>query len=260
MKTPFDEAIQRIRLQGFHNHRQEEHSDTVSEGIVFDLRQKCAAFRKDEDAGIVRVWYNVQSPGDRRRKIDLFVGEPLPGSSAPDIKKVRIALENKSVITAHRNKTNRFDDLQKTLEAVWAERSEAVLVATVLVGLAERVLNVPDRVKTECKSSKRDFELEVRPRLSTGDVSLWAEFPFCVSKNHPADPAQTAKLFRSLHTRTPAHTHVAGFDYVLLVPVFIDNVNPPAIPRPNALGIDVDAEYQNMLDQICKAYTARWHL
>ncbi len=260
MKTPFDEAIDRIRLRGFHNHRQEDHSDTVSEGIVFDLRRGCAAFRKDEEEGVVRVWYNVQSPGDRRRKIDLFVGEPLPGSAAPDIKKVRIALENKSVITAHRNKTNRFDDLQKTLDAVWAERSEAVLVATVLVGLADRVLNVPDRVKVECRSRRRAFDLEVRPRLSTGDESLWTEFEFCVSRNRPGDPAQTAGLFRTLPTRSPGHTHVAGYDYVLLVPVFIDNVHPPAIPRPNALGIDVDAEYQRMLEQICKAYTARWHL
>jgi adenine-specific DNA-methyltransferase len=39
-----------------------------------------------------------------------------------------------------------------------------------------------------------------------------------------------------------------------------DNVNPPHIPRQNSLGIDVDAEYRTMLDQVCKAYTARWHL
>lgn len=32
-------------------------------------------------------------------------------------------------------------------------------------------------------------------------------------------------------------THVEGYDYVLLAPVFIDNVNPPRLPRPNELGI-----------------------
>jgi hypothetical protein len=51
-----------------------------------------------------------------------------------------------------------------------------------------------------------------------------------------------------------------AYDYVLLVPVFIDNVCPPRVARDNALGIDVDAEYRSMLDRICKAYTARWHL
>jgi hypothetical protein len=42
--------------------------------------------------------------------------------------------------------------------------------------------------------------------------------------------------------------------------VTIDNVNPPSLPRPNSCGIDVDAEYQRMLDQLCAAYKARWHM
>ena len=54
-----------------------------------------------------------------------------------------------------------------------------------------------------------------------------------------------------------------GYDYVLVVPAFIDNVSEPYIPGPddpNSLGIGVELEYQRMLDTICKAYTARWHL
>ena len=47
---------------------------------------------------------------------------------------------------------------------------------------------------------------------------------------------------------------------MLLVPVAIDNVNPPTLPRPNALGIDVDAEYSRLLERMCSAYTARWHM
>jgi hypothetical protein len=49
----------------------------------------------------------------------------------------------------------------------------------------------------------------------------------------------------------------------LLVPAFIDNVNAPHIPGPDDphnLGIDVEKDYQKMLDKICKAFTARWHL
>lgn len=30
--------------------------------------------------------------------------------------------------------------------------------------------------------------------------------------------------------------------------------------RPNPLGIDVDAEYEKLLVQVCSAYIARWHL
>ncbi|MGH7541432.1 MAG: hypothetical protein ACRELC_10575, partial [Gemmatimonadota bacterium] len=68
------------------------------------------------------------------------------------------------------------------------------------------------------------------------------------------------ELFRTLPTRNPGHTHVEGFDYVMLVPVWIDNVHPPRIPDSSEFGIDVDAEYQRMLDKICAAYTARWHM
>lgn len=65
---------------------------------------------------------------------------------------------------------------------------------------------------------------------------------------------------RTLPTRHAGHTHVEGYDDVLLVPVEIDNVNPPALPRPNPLGIDVDADYTRLLERMCSAYTARWHM
>ncbi len=209
--------------------------------------------------GVVQVWRNVSAPGDRLRKVDLFVGEPGQGG-LPDINKVRVALENKSVITAHRNRTNRFDDLKKVLGAIHGSRPEALLIATVLVGLSDRVLNVPDQVHKFYRDRDHEFQEHVRPRLSSGDATLWSEFNWAVSNNRANDPQKTIDLFLTLPTRKPGHTHVQGYDYVLLVPVFIDNVNPPALPRPNTLGIDVDAEYQKLLVQMCSAYTARWHM
>ena len=101
------------------------------------------------------------------------------------------------------------------------------------------------------------------PRLSSGDQSLWDDFELAVSINRPGDAVKTVSRFRQLPTRLPGHTHVVGYDYVLLVPAFIDNVNEPYIPKPDdalSLGIDVAREYQNMLEVLCKAYTARWHL
>ena len=135
MKTPFDDAISAIRSAGYHNHRLETHSDLISDGIVGDLKLACDAFRSDLDAGIVRIWRNGASPGDCERKVDLFVGEPDPNGN-PDITKVRIVVENKSVITAHRNRTNRFDDLSKVVAAVKGARPKALLIATVLIGVA----------------------------------------------------------------------------------------------------------------------------
>jgi hypothetical protein len=259
MSTPFDKAIAAIAAAGYHNHRLETHSDTVSDALFDDLVATCAPLRDDVANGVVRVWKNVSAPGDRLRKVDLFVGEP-DSEGRPDIHAVRIAVENKSVITAHRNRTNRFDDLKKVLSAVHAARPEALLIATVLVGMAERVLNVPDQVHKVHRSRQDEFTRLVRPRLSSGDATLWDEFGWAVSRNSATDSGRTVELLRTLPARRPGHTHVEGYDAVLLVPVFIDNVNPPHIPRPNSLGIDVDAEYDQLLKKMCSAYTARWHM
>ena len=80
---------------------------------------------------------------------------------------------------------------------------------------------------------------------------------FWVAKS---DPAKTVEKFRELPTRPPARTDLVAYDYVLLVPVYVDNVNPPRIARDNTLGIDVDGEYEAMLEQICRAYKARWRV
>jgi len=63
-----------------------------------------------------------------------------------------------------------------------------------------------------------------------------------------------------LTTRPPGRTHVQGYDYLLIVPVHIDSVNPPRLAFDNALGVDIEAAYKQMIDTICKAYTARWDL
>lgn len=255
MPTPFDEVIEDIRRRGFHNHRLEEHSGAVSEGLLGDLRAACEPFRRDYDSGRIKRWLDSPSPGGRARKLDLVVGEPLPDSDRPDLSKLRICVENKSVVTAHRNRFARFDDLDEVRGLIHRMRPEAILVATVLVGVAERVLNVPDRVKPFAD----DFEA-VRRRLSTGDAKLWTDFPHAVSKNRATDPLKTVEKFRELPVRAPGHTHDAAYDCVLLVPVFIDNVNPPRVARDNDLGVDVDREYATMLERLCKAYAARWHL
>jgi hypothetical protein len=122
------------------------------------------------------------------------------------------------------------------------------------------VLNIPDQVKKIFRNKPEEFEKTVLPRLSSGDASLWKEFDWAVSDNSATDPQRTVDMMRTLPTRSAGHTHVEGYDAVLLVPVEIDNVNPPCLPRPNSLGIDVDVEYSRMLEKMCSAYTARWHM
>ena len=107
--------------------------------------------------------------------------------------------------------------------------------------------------------SKKDFEELVVPRLSTGDQALWTDFPYAVSRNSRIDARNTVQKFRELPTRPPGRTDLAAFDFILSVPVLIDNVDPPQVARENDLGIDIDADYREMLDRICRAYRARWH-
>ena len=258
-KTPFDAIIEAIRIAGYHNHRLEEHSDLVSEGIFHDLLEMCPKIAEDFKAQKIGRWFNVPAPGiTRGRRIDLFVGEATPAGTA-DVNRVRIVVENKSVITAHRNKTNRLDDLEEVLGAIHRTKAEAITVATVLVGTATRVLNIPDHVRKHFASEPGRFEYEVLPRLSTGDSSLTTNYQFAVSKNRPDDPAKTVAAFRTLPTRPPGQTHVNGYDFVMLVPVFIDNVNQPYLCRENDFGINVDADYERLLSTICRAEEARWH-
>lgn len=259
MTTPFDAAIAAIAKARYHNHRLEAHSDIVSDGIVEDLKAVCDAFRSDVENGAVRIWKNVGSPGDRERRVDLFVGE-ADAQGNPDMNKVRIAIENKSVITAHRNRTNRFDDLKKVVAAVQGARPEALVIATVLIGLANRVLNIPDQVHKFYRDREDEFDETVRPRLSSGDQSLFTEFSWAISKNSAIDPQRTFELFRTLPTRGTAETYKVAYDSVLLVPVRIDNVNPPDLARMNGLGVDVDVEYRAFLDRTCRGYVARWHM
>jgi hypothetical protein len=261
MTTPFDLVVDEIKVRGFHNHRKEGHSDALSLGILKDLTDTCEPLRRDFETGIIRYWLNVPIPGKDERELDLLIGGARQGHpDSPDLEEVRICVENKSVITAHRNRTTRYTDLSEVLKAVHAAREEAVLVATVLIGTAQRVLNVPDRVKPAFRQNLRRFQTKILPRLSSGDGRLWKEFPLAVSNNRPNDPRITMEKFRGLPTRKPGHTHVLGYDFVLLVPAFIDNVNPPYLARENGLGINIDADYQAMIAHVCKAYTARWHL
>src|SRR5208337_389811 len=240
----------------YHNHRLESHSDIVSLGILDDLLAHCATLRSDFEAGDVGQWLNVPTPGARGQKIDLLIAKPL-SNGEPNLQELRVSVENKSVVTAHRNRDSRFDDLNQSLKVLHGAKPEAVKVTTIIIGVAERVLNVPDRIKPMPPPAK--FAAEILPRLSSGDGTLWTDFPHAISKNRPDDALKSLQKFRQLPQRQPGVTHVECYDFVLIVPADIDNVNPPSLARVNRLGIDIDQDYLAMLDRICKAYTSRWH-
>lgn len=255
MTTPFDEAIEWIKAEGYHNHRKDAHSNIVSKGIFRDLQVRCPRLKEDVESDKVQCWLNIPAPGGRHREIDMFIGEP-DASGKPNLARARICVENKSVVTAHRNVDARYDDLDETVKAIQSANREAICCATILVGVASRYLNIPDVVKKV--AGEVVFESSIRSRLSKGDGRLWDEFKYGISPNKSRDPERTIKKFRTLPVRGPGDAKDIGYDFIILVPVSIDNVNPPELPRPNILGIDVDTEYDAMLDQLSMEYETRW--
>jgi len=74
--TTLDQVIDAIKQTGFHNHRKEGHSDTLSRGILEDLTRKCAPLRADLTSGKVKSWINIAIPGRGERKLDLLIAGP----------------------------------------------------------------------------------------------------------------------------------------------------------------------------------------
>ena len=260
MNTPFDRVILDIVERGYHNHRKETHSDIASTGIWEDLLAHSSDIKQDYGMHSIDHWLNRPAPDLQKRRADLLVCEIDEQTDVPDISRVRICLENKSVVTAHRNKGERFRDLDNFRSEVQQRRREAIVLGTVMIGTARRYLNVPDRISPLYKNRSEEFSRSVLPRLSTGDETLWDDFDFAISENRPDDAKKTFERFRSLPTRTPNLTHEVGFDYLLIVPVHIDNVNPPRVDRDNNLGLNVDEEYSSFLETVRRAYVARWHI
>lgn len=266
MSTPFDGIFRNIRLRGYHNHRLEEHSDLLTDQIVSDLALRCSAFAEDRARPDFQEWRNVKAADDRttdyifgplqkKGPLNLF-GEAQ--FSQADLQNIRILIEHKSVVTAHRNRNARVQDIEREIRATHHHHPKTIVVATVLVGTCLQVLNIPDCVKKDPRYTPEEFQSKIVPRLSSGDQTLWDEFSRCVSQNTPADPLATVNLFRGLPTRelADAHTGRPGIDYLLLVPVAIDNVNPPRLGT--LAGIDPCAAYDDMIEHICRAYRARW--
>jgi len=256
--TPFDHFIEKIEEARYHNHRGESHSDIVCDELWADLLKRCPSFASDAKSGLIKPWFNVDVDG-LNHAVDMMVCS-TDGPDAPDLARARLCMENKSVITAHsKNRKNRHGNLNDFWQVVQAKKPEVVIVGSVLIGTADRVLNVPDRVKRGCRLLGIDFDTDVLPRLSTGDQTLWDVIPESASKNAANAAEKTYQKMSSLPVKPHGRTHEQGFDALFLAPVFVNNVDPPYVDRKNGFGLDVDWSYDHGVERICKAYTARWH-
>jgi hypothetical protein len=222
-----------------------------------DLVKQCPALANDIESAKVMYRLNVDVPG-LTHKVDLMIYEVDDIDDDPALERARLCMENKSVITAHgKNRKNRQSDLSDFVNLLQAKKPEAIVLGHVLVGTGIQYVNIPDAVKRKCQILEIDFERDVLPRLSSGDHKLWAEFG--TKPNSDDAASKRIEMMRTLPVKEKGFTHELGFDFLLIEPIFIDNVNPPRVERENSFGINIDSQYEDMLSRTCRAYTSRWH-
>lgn len=287
-RTPFDDHAARVNAEGYHNHRVNTHSDLISQGIVQDLYGTSRSLRRHLDDGLVGFWVNRRNPWGRKRNTDLIIGQPVeavakPSSplgfkgaatlSSPDPDNVRVIGEHKSIVTAHRNRSARHDDLDHLYQDANAKSPGTLVCATIMIGTAEWYLNVADRLKSgfakwEFEDGKRKrvhleekFEREVMPRLRRHDPALMDDFIFAVSDNTERDIEASFELFqREIPVRPIGDRASPGFDAFLIVPVHYDNVHPARVDREaqRRFRLDHDRDYQAFIARLARDYDALW--
>jgi hypothetical protein len=269
MYTPFDAHAARATENGYHNHRDNSHSDIISDGIVEDLKNKSALIKAHLEAGVIGYWKNQPNPWGRERDTDLVLAEPLHSEakkSKPDMKKIRLVVEHKSVLTAHRNRDARYDDLNNLCSGAGLTPN-IIVAATVMIGIAERYLNVADQIKNrymvykETPSGRQKkvlnteaFNNEIMKRIFARDETLFVTHEYAVSLNTRSDIESTFAKFRQLPVRDIDNRKKAALDALLLVPVFYDNVHASKIVRNNPFNIDVDKEYDAFILKLARIY------
>lgn len=283
---------------GFHHPRTaKEHSTELSRHMVNDLYQSCPSVRSDADEGTIAFDLDVKiKVGDRSHVTDLVIGEPvthgLPSHGLAQSElhpsKYRIAIEHKSVITAHRNRLNRLRDLNEFAEYMYAYRADVVVGGTLLIGTSTKFVSVEsiDRIirawkalekmpiLTESRLAKcraawlRDMgqltNLEnwkkrmckKDPLLLTvfGDTKAW-------TTNEVDDAENTFRKFQSgLRVRDSNSNppEKPGFDGFALMYVAIDNFNPCQIDGSREAGRNDLLTYSQFLRRIETAYSSRF--
>lgn len=158
--------LDHLREHGYHS-RSDKHSNALAEAIVADLLATCGAIRSEAAAG--RLVYTLNftlMAGTAEWNVDLVLGRPAGGVEVPEVAPhivraapatVRIAIELKSVMTAHRKAVkNRKRDLEAHHEHVH-NYDHLAIAGGVLVINAAATFQSP--LRSEVTAHKRPEQL-----------------------------------------------------------------------------------------------------
>lgn len=211
------------------NPRSQANSDALSEFVVTDLRELCAALEAALGSGelIPRRNQTVRTKV-ARRSIDLVLEERSTGATIS----VRVPVEHKSIMTAHgKARWNRYGDVIAYCNHMHNYRQECIAASIVVVNSSPAYQN-PDAFAKGLKRPRLDMEKVVRDT-----VKIFAGIPL---RNEPDDPNDQ-----------PEALAVILVDY--------DGVNPANLVTGKlAPERGSRIHYKNFVGRICEVYERRF--
>ncbi len=285
--SAFDDLVDHIIKHKIYNPRPQVISRVLSRGIIKDLIKYSKHFREHIKEGIAVFRTDLRLTKDgKSHTIDLALGLRKKSESRTKRKPLSIEidgeslivyneepleftlfLENKSIITAHRNKRNRTRDLESLASFLPKFGEDPIKAATMIIGTAERYLNV-DRLKWAedaldllCKERNSDISIEgIRESMGQSDQTLIellkdekiAEL-FC-SKNKTEDPQKTMETVISEVPLKPDSQE--GFDAIAIQFLSLDNIHTPTLVTPDYFSDEKYRRYHynEVIDLLAKEY------
>ena len=228
--------LDHLNSEGYHP-RSNRHSNALAEAIVSDLVANCLAIAADMRRGALVYDLNFDLGGRSNWNVDLVIGQPPPTGESPSSiavqrrappSTVRIAVELKAVMTAHRKAVkNRARDLEAHHTHVHAYDRRAIAAGLLVVNAAGRFRS----------------PLRGEPTVHRNVDSLARH---CVDE------------IRAVEVRGPSHE--AGIDAKAVLIVDYDNMGGTAtyVDGRSAPRVGDPIHYDAFIQRICSEYEVRW--
>jgi len=297
----FERVIKRIRNDGVYHPRDQRVSTQLGLEILRDLYFVSPEFREDVNCGRICYGFNLKfekTSTSNSKRTDLAIGVLDESADIPPIltkyledaplipemkmlhittrdrdlmKEVRIAMENKSVITAHRNRNNRSDELVSIADVLSEACPGAILVATVMIGTATEFLNYEVLQRAEgvlevfCERVRGGYQLDEIKRLLGRSAPEIADFlnqprirKALISTNESQEPFNTMDRMHGV-LKPRENTSQIGYDVLILQFCHIDNIGPARLESPEYFkGIYAQYQYNTALKRLSGLYRERF--
>ncbi len=285
-RTAFERLVSYLERERIHHPRTGFHSDYLSKEFLRDLYHVSSIFKSDVDAGTICYKVNHRlGLGGRQHVLDLVLGTREDSSQQTSIdpknqgfqriresepKDIRLIMENKSLITAHRNVYNRTRILADLAEAVRdGQHRHVLLVGTFIIGTADKFLNYETFIRARdvlshlCSESKFNLK-ELEGMIGTGNEKIreFVEDPALpetmISRNKPDEPEKTLDII--IQDVPIKQLSGGGYDGFAIQFCHLDNIDRPRLEDPLVFK-DKKYEavrYENALETIAAQYDEKY--